>query len=145
MKKLTENSKLFHDLIYYIWVLVSYYADIFGYNAPESAHKMRAKLFRTGTLTKIRVSVEQIMDSASAYSVKEMRLIMNEYLELLLQDSPFPPFTAGKNINEIVEPLFITIIANPRGYFDFDFLWVDNLDAYRIVKKNEMGNILEII
>lgn len=145
MKKLTENSKLFHDLIYYIWVLVSYYADIFGYNAPESAHKMRAKLFRTGTLTKIRISVERIMDTASAYSVKEMRLIMNEYLELLLQDSPFPPFTAGKNINEIVEPLYITIIVNSNGYFDFDFLWVDNLDAYRIVKKNEMGNILEII
>lgn len=145
MKKLTENSKLFHDLIYYIWVLVSYYSDIFGYNAPESAHKMRAKLFRTGTLTKIRVSVPRIMDTASAYSVKEMRLIMNEYLELLLQDSPFPPFTAGKNINEIVEPLYITIIVNSNGYFDFDFLWVDNLDAYRIVKKNEMGNILEII
>lgn len=145
MKKLTENSKQFHDLIYYIWQLLTYYADIFGYNAPESAHKMRVKLFRSGTLTKIRVSVEQIMEFSSTYSVEEMRLIMNEYLELLLQDSPFPPFTAGKNVHEIVEPLYITILVNAQGYFDMDFLWVDNLDAYRIVKQNETANLFEII
>lgn len=145
MKKLTENSKLFHDIIYYIWQLLAYYADYFGYDVPESAHRLSIKLFHDRTLTKIRVSVPCIKEFEPKHTVEEMRAILNESIAILLQGSSLQPFAAGKNFNEIVEPLFITILVSNGLYCDMDFLWVDNLDAYEVVKKNELESILTII
>lgn len=145
MKKLTENSKLFHDIIYYIWQLLAYYADYFGYDVPESAHRLSIKLFHDRTLTKIRVSVPCIKEFEPKHTVEEMRAILNESIAILLQGSSLQPFAAGKNFNEIVEPLFITILVSNGLYCDMDFLWVDNLDAYEVVKKNELKCILSII
>ena len=70
---------------------------------------------------------------------------MNESIAILLQGSSLRPFAAGKNFNEIVEPLFITILVSDGSYYDMDFLWVDNLDAFEDVKKNELEIILTII
>lgn len=145
MEKLTQSSKKFHDILYYIWQLVTYYADYFGYDAPESAHQLQAKLFRDGTLTKIRVSVPRIKEIETLYNVEQMRLIMNEYLGLLLQHSDLLPFAAGSSYHETIEPLYISILVTNGYYFDFDFLWVDNMDAYRTVKENNIQNIIDII
>lgn len=145
MKKLTESSKLFHDIIYHIWQLLTYYADYFGYDVPASAHRLSVGLFYDRTLTKIRVSVPCIKEFESKHTVEEIRAIMNESIAILLQGSSLQPFAAGKNFNEIVEPLFITILVSNGLYCDMDFLWVDNLDAYEVVKKNELESILTII
>lgn len=145
MERLKKESKQFHDVIFYIWQLLAYYADYFGYDAPESAHQLRAKLFRDGTLTKIRVSVPRIKDYNTPYSVENIRVIMNEYLQLLLQDSTLPPFAADSSYHETIEPLFITIIVTNGLWYDMDFLWIDNLDAYRTVTENRMENIMRII
>ena len=145
MKKLTENSKLFHDIIYHIWQLLTYYADCFGYDVPASAHRLSVGLFYDRTLTKIRVSVPCIKEFESKHTVEEIRAIMNESIAILLQGSSLRPLAAGKNFNEIVEPLFITILVSDGSYYDMDFLWVDNLDAYEVVKKNELESILTII
>ncbi len=145
MEKLTKSSKKFHDIQYIIWKLMVYYADYFGYDAADLAHDLYIKLFYDKTLTKIRVSVPRIQGFNTPYTVNDMRIIMNEYLQLLLQDSDLPPFAAGKNYYEIVEPLYITIIVTNGHYYDFDFLYVDNLDAYRTVKESRTENIISII
>lgn len=145
MEKLKENSKLFHEILYHIWELLAYYADLFGYDVPEAAHQISAKLFQDGTLTKIRVSVPRIRDFEPQYSVLDMRSAMNEYLTLILQNSDLPPFAAGSNYNEITEALYITIVVTDNHYYDFDILYVDNMDAYRVVKDNKVENILWII
>lgn len=145
MEKLKENSKLFHEILYHIWELLAYYADLFGYDVPEAAHQISAKLFQDGTLTKIRVSVPRIRDFEPQYSVLDMRSAMNEYLTLILQHSDLPPFAAGSNYNEIVEPLYMTILLSDGLWYNMDFLFVDNMDAYRVVKDNKAENILWII
>lgn len=145
MERLKKDSKQFHDILYVIWQLLEYYANFFGYDVPDTAHELQAKLFNDGTLTKIRVSVPRIKEFSTPYSVQDMRSIMNEYLQLLMQDSTLPPFMAGTDFTQIVEPLYISIIVTNGSWYDMDFLYVDNMDAYKKVKENSMENIIRII
>lgn len=145
MERLKKDSKQFHDILYVIWQLLEYYANFFGYDVPDTAHELQAKIFTDGTLTKIRVSVPCIIGFDTPYTVKDMRSIMNEYLQIMLQHSDLPPFAAGDSYNEMVETLFITVIVTNGHYYDLDFLYVDNMEAYRKVTENRMENIIRII
>lgn len=145
MERLKKDSKQFHDILYVIWQLLEYYSNLFGYDAPECAHELNTTMFRDGTLTKIRVSVPRIKEFSTPYSVQDMRSIMNEYLSLLLQHSTLSPFSAGNSYDEVVEPLFITIIVTNGRYFDFDILYVDNMDAYHVAKENKIETSIKII
>lgn len=145
MKKIDATSKQFHDLVFYIWEVLFYYATYFGYDVPETACKMNPTLFRDGTLSKIRVSVPCIRDFKMPCEISEMRDIMNEYLQIMLKESTLSPFAAGNDSSQIVEPLYITIIVSNGSWFDMDFLYVDNMDAYHMVKENRANKTLRIL
>ena len=145
MNKLRKSDRKYMEVLYCIWLLLTYYANLFGLDVPESANKLIATLFYDGNLTKIRIVLPRLHEVDTSYSVLEMRSIMNDYLPILLQDSSLEPFAAGNSYHEIVAALYVSIVVGSNSYFDMDFLYVDNLDAYKIVTENRMDNILRIL
>ena len=145
MNKLRKTDRKYMEVLYCIWLLLTYYGNLFGLDGPESANKLIATLFYDGNLTKIRIVLPRLHEVDTSYSVLEMRSIMNDYLPILLQDSSLEPFAAGNSYHEIVAALYVSIVVGSNSYFDMDFLYVDNLDAYKIVTENRMDNILRIL
>jgi len=137
--KLKEHSKTFNNLLYIIWVLLDYYASYFGFDAEEAAHKLKCRLIPDGTLTKIRVSVPMIKALNPYYTTEDIRIIMSEYLELMLPEykNEVPPFVAGTHYIQQIGALQILDVTCQNGYYHFTFLYVDNMDAYRLVTEGK--------
>ena len=135
MLRLKPTSQLYHCITYYIWVMLHYYENLFGYYAGESATDFNCKPFPSGTLSKIRVTVPIIKEVEHPYNVRKMRTIFNEYLPLLLQDSDIPPYAVSKNV--FIESLYVTDVVTDGSNYQIDFLYVNDKASYEYFVQNE--------
>jgi len=64
---------------------------------------------------------------------------MSEYLELMLPEykNEVPPFVAGTHYIQQIGALQILDVTCQNGYYHFTFLYVDNMDAYRLVTEGK--------
>ena len=53
MEKLTIKSKLFHDLMYMVWIIAGYYEKLLGYTVPEKASDIEATIAEENGITKL--------------------------------------------------------------------------------------------
>ena len=135
MRRLEEGDKLFHDILYTIWLVLVYYQKLFGYDAGESARCLSCQLVYGKSLDRMRVKVPKILDFKNPYCANEMKEIFNEYLAMVLPAlKTVPPYPAGNG--KAVESLYVTQVSADSICYEIDFLFINNSDAYNAVYKN---------
>ena len=138
MAKLESTGKLYHSIVFILWRLLEYYSILFNYDAGECATDgFDCKFFPSRTLSKIRVTVPIIKEAEHPpHNVRQMRTILNEYLQLLLQDSDVPPYAVSKN--DFIESLYVTdVVTDENICYQIDFLYVNDNASYEYMIQNE--------
>jgi len=147
VQQLTPASFHFLRIIYVIHQILTYYADLFGIDVPESPKDLNAEIFQNKNIRYIRFLVPVIKEFNSEYSLLEIRKILNEYLQVTLAScKAFPPFCAGRSYHDMMEQLYIkTYTCSDSGYLLMDVLYIDNMDAYRLARQIELEDLQHII
>jgi len=144
MIKLEEKAKLFHSIIFIIWQLLNYYENLFGFYAGESAQNLCCQLVQEETLQKIRVSVPIIKEFHNPYTAVQMKIILNDYLPLLLQGSDIPPYSETRH-KPPTESLYIEAIKTDGNFYFVTVLFIDRPETYRYFLRDKSKTFLTII
>lgn len=96
-------------MLYKLWQLLMYYADIFCYSAPKNLLEMDMEIDRYNGLSFIRIRCPIIKPFQSAISQKYDELeTMQKYLDyFLLPDSTLKPYRNGDSIYDAMNCLFV--------------------------------------
>lgn len=143
--KLTKQSKHYLSILYVIWELLTYYAKLFKLNVPSDATKIPIKLshYEDG-VTHLIVEIPSSRIPDPYYDGDSMKTIFNEYLNIvLLPQQELKPFAGGNSRFDIVDSLYVNeAVVLTTGYTYIDFIYVDNMQAFRQVKSDM--NIMRI-
>lgn len=144
--RLTKTSKEYLLLLYVIWQLLSYYAKFFKLKVPSDATKLPVKLsVDDDNITHLIVEIPSTRTPDPYYTGEAMKAIFNEYLNIvLLPEHPeLQPFAGGKTRYDTVDCLYVNeAVVLTTGYTYFDIVYVDNMQAFRLVKSDR--KIMEI-
>lgn len=104
--RLSTKDFLFYQMLYKLWLLLVYYADIFCYSAPKNMLEMDIETDRYNGLNFIRIRCPIIKPfNPSVYNEIE---IMQKYMDyFLLADSDSKPYRNGDGIYDTMNCLFI--------------------------------------
>lgn len=138
--KLKKQTKLYLSLIYVIWELLEYYARLFKLDVPSDATKLPVKLsYYEDNVTHLIVEIPSARTPDPYYTGDCMKTIFNEYLNyvLLPQHKELNPFKGGESRYDIIDCLYVNeAVVLTTGYTYIDFIYVDNMQAFRQVKKD---------
>lgn len=144
--RLTKSSKKYLTILYVIWELLSYYTKLFKLDVPSDATKLPLKLsVDDENITHLIVEIPSTRTPDPYYTGDAMKAIFNEYLNIvLLPEQPeLQPFAGGKTCYDIVDCLYVSqALVLTTGYTYIDIIYVDNMQAYRLVKSDR--KIMEI-
>lgn len=109
MKKyLTKKEFVFYQILFVLWQLAIYYADIFCYAAPDDPLDMHAEISHINGLNFIRVYFPVVKNMRSNYTAEEQKQILQQYLTYcLLPESDIRPYCGGTSQYDIVEALHV--------------------------------------
>ena len=144
--RLKKQSQRYLTLLYVIWELLTYYANLFKMKIPTDATKLPMKLsVDDDNITHLIVEVPSSRTPDPYYDGDSMKTIFNEYLNIVLLPSQkeLRPFIGGKSIYDVVDCLYVyQAHVLTTGYTYIDIVYVDNMQAYRLVKSER--KILEL-
>lgn len=138
MGKLKKTDKLFLTIIYVLWELLFYYRDFFSLEIPDDPTRLSVKLsYYEDNITHIIVETPSTRDPDPYYKGDSMKTIFNEYLNVVLlpQYPELKPFAGGSSRYDLVDCIYVDrayVLTN--GYSYIDFIYVDNMQAFRHVK-----------
>ncbi len=136
--KLKKNQKIYLTIIYVIWKLLDYYSDFFRMEVPSDATQVPVKLsVDEDNVTHLIVEIPSTRVPDPYYQGDSMKSIFNEYLNIvLLPEQPeLQPFAGGKTHFDIVDCLYVSqALVLTTGYTYIDFVYIDNMQAFRAVK-----------
>lgn len=107
--RLSTKDFLFYQMLYKLWLLLVYYADIFCYSAPKNMLEMDMETDRYNGLSFIRIrcpNIKQLLTKVNNnYDEAE---IMQKYLDyFLLLDSDLKPYRNGDGLYDTMNCLYI--------------------------------------
>lgn len=144
--KLQKNTKKYLIILYAIWELFTYYARLFKLDVPSDATKLPVKLsVDEDNVTHLIIEMLSSRTPDPYYTGDAMKVIFNEYLNIvLLPEQPeLQPFVGGKTRYDIIDCLYVNqAFVLTTGYTYIDIIYVDNMQAFRMVKKDR--KIMEI-
>lgn len=144
--RLTKSSKKYLMIVYVIWELLTYYATLFKLDVPSDATKIPVKLsVDDDNITHLLVEIPSTRTPDPYYTGEAMKTIFNEYLNIvLLPEQPeLQPFVGGNSRYDIIDCLYVSqALVLTTGYTYIDIIYVDNMQAYRLVKSER--KILEL-
>ena len=137
---LSKKEFLYYKIIYVLWRLATYYADIFCYAVPEDLFGMHTQLAHINGLTFIRIYLPTSRNLHSSYSADEMKEILQEYLNyVLMPESGISPYCGGNSVYDIVESLYIDYAGidpcKKEGML-FNVLYIDNKISFDYYKSH---------
>lgn len=141
MKRLQTTDFIFLVILYYIWAMVDYYAQMFQIDAGTNPAKTIANLMQYDGYTQIRFSFPQIIDVERKHSMLEIKDIYNEYLQfaLLPQQQILRPYSTG---DSIIEPLYIAEVFEDETHINIDVIYIDNSVALKVVRKKQQEEMI---
>lgn len=144
--KLQKNTKKYLIILYAIWELFTYYARLFKLDVPSDATKLPVKLsVDEDNVTHLIIEMPSSRTPDPYYTGDAMKVIFNEYLNIvLLPEQPeLQPFVGGKTRYDIIDCLYVNqAFVLTTGYTYIDIIYVDNMQAFRMVKNDR--KIMEI-
>lgn len=144
--RLSKQDKLYLSLLYVVWELLTYYARLFKLDVPTDATKLPVKLLIDEEgITHLIINIPSPRTPDPYYDGNSMKTIFNEYLNFVLlpQHKELAPFAGGKTRFDIVDCLYVNeAVVLTTGYTYIDIIYVDNMQAFRLVKKDR--KIMEI-
>ncbi len=124
-------KKIFESLIEAIDYMFFYYSNLFGFAVEEADIKTEYRDQGKHGMTYFTVTVPKT-NIPCAYTVQEMKRIMQEYMETcILPASQIPPYSAGE---ELLESLYIDSLKENHNNYIIEILYIDNATAFRHVK-----------
>ena len=143
---LKKQNKLYLCIVYVLWELLAYYESLFKLNVPTDATKLPVKLsVDDENVTHLIVELPSTRTPDPYYTGDAMKAIFNEYLNIvLLPEQPdLAPFSGGKSRYDLVDCLYVyQAHILTTGYSYIDIIYVDNMQAFRLVKSDR--KIMEI-
>ena len=138
-KRLQKTDIEYLQILHILWQLVDYYSKLFQIMAGDEPTKLHTKLYEHDGITHIQVIFPKVQNVERSYSVLEMKDIFNEYLRyvLLPHQQLLYPYHNGNNLYDYLEPLYVDIVYEDSGYINLDVIYIDNLLAYKYVRKQE--------
>lgn len=144
--RLTKSSKKYLTILYVIWQLLTYYTKLFKLDVPSDATKLPVKLsVDDENITHLIVEIPSTRTPDPYYTGDAMKAIFNEYLNIvLLPEQPeLQPFAGGNSRYDIVDCIYVNqALVLTTGYTYIDIIYVDNMQAFRMVKNDR--KIMEI-
>ena len=144
--RLTKSSKKYLTILYVIQELLSYYSKFFKIKVSSDATKLPIKLsVDDDNITHLIVEIPSTRTPDPYYTGDSMKTIFNEYLNIVLLPSQkeLSAFAGGSSIYDVVDCLYVyQAFVLTTGYTYIDIIYVDNMQAFRMVKKDK--NIMEI-
>ncbi|MCM1119580.1 MAG: hypothetical protein NC543_09495 [bacterium] len=132
---LQKTDFVFYQILYTIWKLSAYYADLMGYDAPENPLDMQTELVHIGKWSIIHIELAAGMEEG-AYNTDKIKEILREYITIvLLPESEIPPYSNG---DEIIESLHLHSVRHDaeKGNLNLDFLYLNNEEAFNLYKED---------
>lgn len=143
---LKKSSKKYLTILYVIWQLLQYYQRLFKLDVPSDATKLPVKLsIDEENITHLIIEIPSSRVPDPYYEGDSMKMIFNEYLNIvLLPEQPeLPPFAGGNSRYDLLDCLYVKKAhVLTTGYTYIDIIYVDNMQAFRLVKSDK--NIMEI-
>ena len=106
---LSKRDFMFYQMLYKLWLLLVYYADIFCYSAPKNMLEMDMETDRYNGLSFICIRCPNIRPLLpTVYKKYDEAEIMQKYLDyFLLLHSDLKPYRNGDGIYDTMNCLFI--------------------------------------
>lgn len=137
--RLTKTTKTYLLILYVVWKLLTYYEKFFELCVPSDATKLPVKLFiDDDNITHLVIEIQSFRTPDPYYTGESMKDIFNEYLSIvLLPEQPeLKAFAGGSSIYDVVDCLYVkNAYVLDNGYAYIDIIYVDNMQAFRLVKK----------
>ena len=138
MKKLDKKSFKFLQIAYVIWNLLDYYCTLFNIDPGDDPLELATKseIRTNGALTYVRVIVPRISNAPLSIDVLDSSEILNDYLRIVLlpNQKELAPYSNGKTIYDVVEPLYVEDVAFSEHFMALDVLYIDNPVAFHHVR-----------
>lgn len=145
MKRLAKADQLYLIILYAIWELLTYYAELFKMEVPSNATKLPVNIIRDeNDITHLLVEIPSTRIPDPYYTGESMKLIFNEYLNvMLLPEHPeLKPFQGGNSRFDLVDCLYVYkahVLGN--GYAHLDIIYIDNMQAFQLVRSDNRFTI----
>jgi hypothetical protein len=126
-------KELYQSIIEAIDYMLFYYSNLFGFAVEKEKITCEKRDMGKHGITYFTATVPKT--NSCAYTVQEMRLIMQEYMEIcVLPASKIPPYLAGE---ELLESLYVDSIREKEGNYIIEVIYIDNATAFRYVKNSK--------
>lgn len=126
-----ENSKLYLEILYAIFTIISYYAKLFRIIPEDSILGMDVDSISDTNGTHIRVTVPRIENENEPRNLTtgEMQEIINEYLIFSLPQTDLPVYQPARG-GRPIEALWCESVTERQDHTLFlEFLWIDSPTA----------------
>lgn len=148
MQKLKKQEKAYLLILYVLWNLLDYHADLYYLNVPPNATKLRTKIAcGRDNVTHILLDTACTALPRPYCSPSAMKDVFNEYLNIMMlhlckELEPFTPADPFNNpsfsYNDLIDCLYVykvSILDN--GHCMIDLIYIDNMQAYRKVRADQ--------
>ena len=135
MVKFNLKSRLFHELIYLIWLVAEYYQHILGYTVPEIPAHTDVNLYTEKGITKIDYLFPKIAERKFNFTFEEMVDVFNKHLNIYLHDANIRPYKEGDCIQDSMQAVVIADIQEQQNNIVVTAIRVDNPLAYETARK----------
>ena len=144
---LNKKDFIFYQMLYKLWLLLVYYADIFCYSAPENLLEMDIKTDRYNGLSFICIHCPVIKSFRKIVPLPPYDEIetMQKYLDyFLLLGSDLKPYKNGNGIYDTMPCLFIDyagIDPTDTNYHLLKVLYVCDSISYNYARSKSTSNV----
>lgn len=139
MNRLTKTQLVYYKILFVIWQLATYYADIFCFSAPSDPLDMNAQIINNGGVSYIKVTFPRIKPLVSSYSAEQQQDILQKYLNyVLLPGSDIAPYSGGDTVYDLVEALYVAYAyyqPSDTDYIMWQIMYINDpisYDMYRM-------------
>ena len=135
MLKLNLKSRLFHEIIYLVWMVAEYYQFVLGYTVPEIPAHTDVSLYTENGITKIDCSFPKTCDRKFNLSFEEMVDVFNKHLNIYLLDANIRPYKEGHYIQDTMQAVVVSNIQEHHNNIVVTAIHVDNPLAYETARR----------
>ena len=124
-------KEVYESIIEAIEYLLFYYSNLFGFAVEKADIKIEYRNQGKHGMTYFIATIPKT-NNPCAYTAQEMKLIMQEYMEIcILPAGHIPPYSAGE---ELLESMYIDSIKENYNSYIIEIIYIDNATAFRYVK-----------
>ena len=135
-----KNSKTFLNILFYIYVTVTYYSNLMNIIVPNDIQKVPVSILDDAEKTMLRFSFQKNKNGSRIHTVLQIADILNDYLQIVLlpNQTDLQPFQCGTSIHDAIEPLYVDMVFEDEYYINIDVIFVDNPLAFQYIKRTSV-------